>query len=53
LESISRSPVDRRENEKPWLFETLACNPTRKPRQGSDFLKDIAHNPLKRLDSEK
>jgi hypothetical protein len=49
----SRSPVDGREDEKPWLFEMLACNPPREPEQGSDFHNYIARNPLKRLDSEK
>jgi hypothetical protein len=52
-ESLPRSPVSGREDEKPWLFETLAYNPPREPGRGSDFLNDIARNPLKRLDSEK
>jgi hypothetical protein len=52
-ESLSRSPVDGREDEKPWLFETSACNPPREPEQGSDFLNDIARNPLKKLVSQK
>jgi hypothetical protein len=49
----SRSPVDRREVEKPWLFETLAHNLSREPERGGDFLTYIARNPLKRLDSKK
>ena len=49
-EFISRSPLDGRENEKTWLFETLAHNPPGEPGRGSDFLNYIAHNPLKRLD---
>jgi hypothetical protein len=38
---------------KPRLFETLANNLPREPRRRSDFLNDIAGNPLKRLDSQK
>jgi hypothetical protein len=30
-ESLSRSPVDGREDEKPWLFELLAHNLPREP----------------------
>jgi hypothetical protein len=30
-ESLSRAPVDGREDEKPWLFEILAHNLTREP----------------------
>ena len=52
-ESISRSPEDGREDEKPWLFETLAHNLSREPGRGSDFLNYIARNLLKRLDSQK
>ncbi|MGC2786296.1 MAG: hypothetical protein WA397_21190 [Roseiarcus sp.] len=52
-ESLSRSPVDGREDEKPWLFETLAYNLPRGPERRSGFLNSIARNPLKRLDSEK
>jgi hypothetical protein len=52
-ESLSRSPVDGRDDETPWLFETLAHNLLREQRRGPDFLSDIARNPLKRLDSEK
>jgi hypothetical protein len=36
-ESASRSPLDGRENEKPWLFETLAYNPPREPGRGKRF----------------
>jgi hypothetical protein len=36
-ESPSRSPKDRREDEKPWLFETLAHNLLREPRGGATF----------------
>ncbi|MGC2786233.1 MAG: hypothetical protein WA397_20865 [Roseiarcus sp.] len=53
MESLSRSPVDGREDEKPWLFETLAYNLPHEPERGADFLNYIAHNPLKRIDSEK
>jgi len=52
-ESISRSPLDGRENEKTWLFEMLAYNLPREPERRSDFHTYVAHNPLKRLDSEK
>jgi hypothetical protein len=52
-ESISRSPVDGLEDEKPWLFETLAYKPPREPGRGSGFLTYTARNPLKRLDSQK
>jgi hypothetical protein len=52
-ESNSRSPKDWREDEKLWLFETLARNLTRERRRGGDFLAYIARNPLKRLDSQK
>jgi hypothetical protein len=48
-----RSPVDGREDEKPWLFETLARNLSSEPERRSDFLTYIARNPLKRLDSKK
>jgi hypothetical protein len=41
------------EDEKPWLFETLAYNLPREPGRGSDFLTYIASNPLKKLDSQK
>jgi hypothetical protein len=43
----------RAEDEKPWLFETLAYNLPREPGRGSDFLNSLARNPLKRLDSKK
>jgi hypothetical protein len=52
-ESVSRSPVDARDDEKPWLFETLAHNPSREPTREGDFLAYIARKPLKRLGSEK
>jgi hypothetical protein len=52
-ESLSRSPVDGREDEKPWLFETLAHNLSPEPRRGRDFLNYIARNLLKSLDSQK
>ena len=52
-EPTSRSPVDGREEETPRLFETLPHNLSREPERGSDFLTDIANNPLKRLDSKK
>jgi hypothetical protein len=52
-ESLSRSPQDGREDEKPWLFETLAHNPLREPGRASDFLTYTARNSLKRLDSQK
>jgi hypothetical protein len=52
-ESLSCSPKGGREDEKPRLFETLAHNLLREQRRRSDFLTDIARNPLKRLDSEK
>jgi hypothetical protein len=52
-ESVSRSPVDGWEDEKSWLFETLAHNLSREPRRGGDFLNYIARNPLKKLDSKK
>jgi hypothetical protein len=52
-ESLSRSPEDGWEEEKPWLFETLPHNLPREPARGSDFLTYIACNPLKRLDSQK
>jgi hypothetical protein len=37
-ESLSRSPIDGREDEKPRLFETLAHNLLREPARRSDFL---------------
>jgi hypothetical protein len=46
-------PARRQTGGRPWLFETLACNPPREPEQGSDFHNYIARNPLQRLDSEK
>jgi hypothetical protein len=52
-ESISRSPKDGREDEKPRLFETFVHNLSREPGRGRDFLNYIARNPLKRLDSQK
>jgi len=52
-ESLSRSPVDGREDEKPRLFETLAHNPPREPGRRSNFFIFFTRNPLKRLDSEK
>jgi hypothetical protein len=52
-ESLCRSPVEGLEDEKPWLFETLAYNPPREPGRGSDFSNFLARNPLKRLDSQK
>jgi hypothetical protein len=36
-ESHSRSPVDGREDEKEWLFETLAHNLPREPGLGVNF----------------
>jgi hypothetical protein len=41
-ESRSRSPTDRWEDKKPWLFETLAYNLPRKPELGSD-LSNLHH----------
>jgi hypothetical protein len=52
-ESISRSPLDGRENEKPRLFETFAHNPLRELGRGGDSLNYIARNTLKRFDSQK
>jgi hypothetical protein len=52
-ESLSRSPVDGREDEKLWLFETLAYNLPREPGRGKRFSDYVARNPLKRLDSKK
>jgi hypothetical protein len=52
-ESCSRSPKNGREEEKAWLFETLAYNLPREPRRRGDFFTYIARNPLKRLNSEK
>jgi hypothetical protein len=52
-ESASRSPLDGRENEKSWLFDSLAYNLSREPGRGNDFLTYIARNPLKRLDPQK
>jgi hypothetical protein len=52
-ESLSRSPVDGREDGRPWLFETLAYNLPREPERGRDFFIFFTCNPLKRLDSEK
>jgi hypothetical protein len=52
-ESLSRSPVDGREDEKPWLFETSDHNLPREQRLRSNFLTYFARNPLKRLDSKK
>jgi len=43
----------RAEDEDLWLFETLAHNPPREPRRGSDFSNFLARNPLRRLDSQK
>jgi hypothetical protein len=37
-ESRSRSPKNGREDEKPWLFETLAYNLPREPGGGAIFL---------------
>jgi hypothetical protein len=54
LTEISFPPAESgRENEKPWLFETLAHNPPREPGRRRDFFIFSACNPLKRLDSEK
>ena len=47
------APEDGREDGQPRLFETLAYNLPREPERRSDFPNYIAHNPLKRLDSEK
>jgi len=52
-ESTSGSPKDARGDEKAWLLVTLAHNLTREPGRESGFLNSIAHNPLKRLDSQK
>jgi hypothetical protein len=52
-ESRSRSPKDGREDEKLWLFETLALQPAARAGRGSGFSNFLARNPLKRLDSEK
>jgi hypothetical protein len=52
-ESCSRSPLDGRENEKRWLFETSDHNLLGEPGRGRDFITYIGRNPLKRLDSEK
>ena len=46
-ESISRSPVDGWEDEKPRLFETLAHNPPREPGRSSNFFIFFTRNPLK------
>jgi hypothetical protein len=37
-ESLSRWPADEREDEKPWLFETLAYNPPREPEKRRNLL---------------
>jgi hypothetical protein len=52
-ESLSRSPVGGWEDDKPWLFETLAHNLPREPGRRNNFFIFFAGNPLKRLDSEK
>jgi hypothetical protein len=52
-ESTSRSPGDGREDERAWLFETLAHNPLREPGRRELFFYFRARNPLKRLDSKK
>jgi hypothetical protein len=36
-ESAFPSPLDGREDEKPWLFEPLAYNLTREPELGASF----------------
>jgi hypothetical protein len=41
------------EDEKLWLFETLAHNLPREPGRRSGFSNFLARNPLKRLDSQK
>jgi hypothetical protein len=50
---LSESLPACREDERPWLFETLAHNPPREPWREGDFPTYIARNPLKRPDSEK
>jgi hypothetical protein len=50
---LSRSPTGGREDEKPWLFETLTHNLLREPGRRRNFLFFFRRNPLKRLDSEK
>jgi hypothetical protein len=52
-ESLSRLPKGGREDEKPWLFVTLAHNLSREPGRRSNFLILTARNSLKRLDSQK
>jgi hypothetical protein len=44
-ESLSRSPTDGREDEKPWLFETSVNNLPRELERGGEFLTYIASNP--------
>jgi hypothetical protein len=51
-ESLSYSPTVGREDEKPWLFETLAYNLPRESGEEANFLNYTACNPLKRLDSK-
>jgi hypothetical protein len=52
-ESISCSPLGGREDEKPWLFETLIHNLPREPWRRRNFFIFFACNPLKRLNSQK
>jgi hypothetical protein len=52
-ESLSRWPADEREDEKLWLFETLAPQPAARAGEEEEFLIFSPRNPLKRLDSQK
>jgi hypothetical protein len=52
-ESLSRSPKGGREDEKLWLFETLADNPPREPGRGSDFSYLHRPQPIEKARFEK
>jgi hypothetical protein len=52
-ESISRSPVDGREDEKLRLFETLVHNLRREAGAEERFFIFFTCNSLKKFDSEK
>jgi hypothetical protein len=52
-ESLSRSPVDGREDEKLWLFETFAYNLPREPGRGKRFSDLHRPQPIEKARFEK
>ena len=52
-ESVSRSPVEAREDEKPRLFETVAYNLPRESVRGSDFSDLHRPQPIEKARFEK